>query len=159
MSEQRRIRTVGPTEDGYLEAAWQVKEQIRRQEGVLAQGRGFFVTQYRRSTVYLVLTEDTDQVAAFAIVRPDGYLSILAVSPAHRRQGLGSTLIEYAATDYGQITCHTRVTNGSAIGFYLALGFVVENRVPSYYRDGTDAYELVRGGDNSRLGRLVDLLE
>lgn len=158
MSEQLPIRTVGPSDDRHLEDAWRVKERIRREDGVLAQGRGFFVTQYRRSTVYVVLGSDADEVAAFGIVRPDGYLSLLGVAPDHRRQGLGSRLLERAAADHDRITCHTRVTNESAVGFYLSQGFVVENRIEGYYRDGTDAYELALGGRESRFGRLTDLL-
>lgn len=158
MSEQLPIRTVGPSEDRHLEDAWRVKECIRREDGVLAQGRGFFVTQYRRSTDYLVLAPDSDRVAAFAIVRPDGYLSLLGVAPEHRRQGHGSRLIDRADDDHDRVTCHTRVTNESAVAFYLSQGFVVENRIESYYRDGTDAYELVLGGAGSRFDRLADLL-
>lgn len=158
MSEQLPIRVVGPSEDRHQEDAWRVKERIRREDGVLAQGRGFFVSQYRRSRVYLVVEPDADRVAAFAIVRPDGYLSLLGVAPEHRRQGLASRLIDHAADDHDRITCHTRVTNESAVGFYLSRGFVVENRIESYYRDGTDAYELALGGTDSRLERLADLL-
>lgn len=158
MSEQLPTRTVEPAEDRYLEAAWRVKERIRQEDGVLAQGRGFFVTQYRRSTDYLVLAPDGDGVAAFAIVRPDGYLSLLGVAPGHRRQGLGTRLLDRAARDHDRITCHTRVTNESAVAFYLSQGFVVENRIDGYYRDGTDAYELALGERNSRLDRLAELL-
>ncbi len=159
MSQELSTRTVDRGDDRYLEATWRAKERIRRQDGVLAQGRGFFVSQYRRSTVYLVLGAEPDRVAAFALVRRDGYLSLLGVTPEHRRQGLGSQLIERAAADHDRVTCHTRMTNEGAVAFYLERGFVVEQQINGYYRDGTDAYKLALGDDGGRLDELADLLE
>jgi len=160
VSEQTPVRTIEPGEDRYLEAAWRVKERIRRREGVLAQGRNFFATQYRRSTVYLVLADEPDRIAAFAVVRPDGYMSVLGVAPEHRRRGLGSRLIDRIAADHDEVTCHTRVSNEEAVAFYTDWGFVAENRIQRYYRDGTDAYLLVLDEEGTRtLDRLTELLE
>lgn len=159
VSQELSTRTVDPGDDRYLEATWRAKERIHRQDEVLAQGRGFFVSQYRRSTVYLVLGPEPDRVAAFALVRRDGYLSLLGVTPEHRRRGLGSQLLDRAAADHDRITCHTRVTNEGAVSFYLDQGFVVEQQVNGYYRDGTDAYKLALGDDEGRLSELADLLE
>jgi len=46
-------RVSGPGSDDRLEDAWDLKETIRRSEGVLKQRRSFFADAYRRSTVHL----------------------------------------------------------------------------------------------------------
>jgi len=158
VSEQRTERQVAPGEDERLEAAWRLKERIRRQEGVLAQRRNFFVTQYRRSTDYLETVDGS--VAGFAVVRSDGYLSMLGVDPDRRREGVGRRLVARAAKDFERLTCHTRASNDAAVAFYTELGFAVERRVENYYRDGDDALVLALAADgDSVVDRLTDLLE
>lgn len=160
VSDRLKNRTVDEGEVDHLQAAWQLKERIHQGDGVLAQGRDFFVAQYRRSKNYVVLTEDTDEVVAFAIVRPDGYLSMLGVAPGHRRRGLGTKLVGRAAADYGRVTLHTRVTNHGAVGFYTDLGFVVDRRVENYYVDGTDAFLLaLESGTTELVERLTELVQ
>jgi len=95
-------------------------------------------------------------VVGFAVVRADGYLSLLGVDPGHRRRGLGSRLLERVAADHPRVSCHVRTTNGGAIGFYADHGFLVRGTVEGYYRDGTAAYLLAR--DPDRADRLSDLL-
>lgn len=96
-------------------------------------------------------------VAGFAIVRSDGYLSLLGVAPGYRRHGVGSRLLDRAVEDHATVTCHVRATNADAIGFYADRGFLVEERVRSYYRDGTDAYRLAH--DPDRAGGVRNALE
>lgn len=146
--------TVPPGSDEYAGAVWELKERIRRLEGLLDQRRPFFDAQYRQSSCYLAVV--AGDVVGFAVVRPDGYLSLLGVAPGHRRRGIGSRLLARAVDDHPALACHVRATNGDAVGFYAGHGFVVERRVPGYYRDGTDAYLLAR--DPERAGRLGDLL-
>lgn len=171
--------TVPPGSDERAEAVWSLKERIRRLDGLLVQRRPFFDAQYRQSTCYLSVAigsggSDVDGVRAdtgagrsgsgpsddairgFALVTPDGYLSLLGIAPASRRQGLGSRLLERVVDDHPAVTCHVRTTNGRALGFYADHRFVVDGRVGGYYRDGTDAYRLVR--DPERADRLADVL-
>lgn len=158
MSEQRTERQVPPGEDGRLEAAWRLKERIHRREGVLAQRRNFFVTQYRRSTDYLETVDGG--LVGFAVVRSDGYLSMLGVDPDHRREGVGRRLVARAAADFDRVTCHTRASNDAAVAFYTELGFAVDRRVDNYYRDGDDALLLALAADGDTVvDRLTDLLE
>lgn len=159
MTERFTERVVDAGDDAHLEAAWTLKERIHSEEGVLAQRREFFVNQYRRSRDYLVFGDGSDELAGFAVVRADGYLSMLGVAPDYRRKGVGTRLITRMAGDYDRITCHTRVTNQRAVAFYTDLGFTVEKRVEYYYRNGDDAYLLaLDDGGADLLDRLTDAL-
>lgn len=147
---------VDPGNDDYLEAAWQLKERIRRREHVLKQRREFFADSYRRARVYMLLFEE--EVIAFAAVRPDGYVLFLAVAPEFRDQGLGRRLIARVAEEHDAVTCHARATNDSAMAFYRSVGFEVERRIKNYYEDGGDAFFLRLGTDGGLTDRLSDLL-
>ncbi|UPM42170.1 GNAT family N-acetyltransferase [Halocatena salina] len=154
--------TVRPGQDTYGEAAWELKEQIRRAEGVLKQRHGFFADAYRRSTVYCYVTEtegESETLIGFAAVRRDGYILFLAVASEFRGDGFGRRLIGTVAENYNGVSCHARTTNESALQFYEHLGFEIERRVSSYYEDGGDAYYLRLGEDGlaDKISRFVGL--
>ncbi|AWB28182.1 GNAT family N-acetyltransferase [Halococcoides cellulosivorans] len=143
MSTSVEAVVVDPGSDDHVEAAWELKERIRESEGVLRQRRGFFVDAYRRSTVFCYLDRtETTPVVGFAVVRRDGYVLFLAVAPDYRGHGFGRRLIARVADENGEVNCHVRATNRSALGFYEAVGFEIERRIDSYYEDGGDAYYL-----------------
>lgn len=159
MKQQLSAETIPPGKTANLEAAWALKERIRRRDGVLEQQRRFFETQYRQSHAYVIRTPEPDRLAGFAVIRDDGYLSMLGVAPEHRRQQVGTRLVGNLAADFGQVSCHTRVSNETAVSFYTELGFVVASRVANYYRDGDDAYRLVlTDGTPELVDRLTELL-
>lgn len=155
MSVNIDTRVVGPGDDEFVEAAWDLKERIRRAEGVLKQRKGFFVDAYRRSTVYVLVEEPNDEIAGFAATRRDGYILFLAVAPEHRGAGFGKRLVMEVADDHSSVTCHARVSNDDALEFYKHLGFETKRRVDNYYEDGGAAYYLSLGGDGlaSRLSK------
>ncbi|MFB6162409.1 MAG: GNAT family N-acetyltransferase [Halococcoides sp.] len=143
--------------DDHVEAAWELKERIRQNEGVLRQRRGFFVDAYRRSKVHCYLDRTrSSPVVGFAVVRRDGYVLFLAVAPEYRGHGFGRRLVARVADDHGEVNCHVRATNRSALEFYEEVGFEVERRIDSYYEDGGDAYYLTLPDDGlaGRLGHL-----
>lgn len=142
---EQRVDEAGETD--YVEAAWHLKEHIRRTEGVLKQRRGFFIDAYRRSTTHLFF-EDGDLVA-FASVRRDGYILFLAVRPDARGRGYGQRLIAEIADQHRTVTCHARTTNEEALGFYEHLGFQITRRIDNYYEDNGDAFYLKLGEDSS----------
>jgi len=144
-------------DDDYVGVAWDLKESIRREDGVLRQRRGFFRDAYRRSKTYLYVDRANDQLVGFAAVRSDGYVLFLAVAPAYRGHGFGKRLVARVAEDYGTVTCHARATNDEAIGFYRHLGFEVRRRIDNYYEDGGDAYYLKLGDETIRekLSKLI----
>lgn len=152
--EQEVVR---PGSDTYLADAWDLKELIRSSENVLKQRRGFFTRAYRRSTVYCYLDPGQDELIGFAATRRDGYVLFLAVSPDHRGEGFGERLIAQVAENHCTVSCHARVTNSKAIGFYEHLGFETIRRINNYYEDGGDAYYLRLGDTTSLTERLASL--
>jgi ribosomal protein S18 acetylase RimI-like enzyme len=60
-----------------------------------------------------------------------GWIHHLAVSPAHRRCGVGTRLMRAAERDLAQLDCpkinlQVRAVNAGVIGFYRSLGYQVE---------------------------------
>lgn len=74
-----------------------------------------------------------------------GHVVSVAVLPEHRQKGIGRALIEEALigvklkkTD--ELYLEVRCSNNEAIRLYEKLGFVIKQRLKTYYRDGEDAY-------------------
>jgi ribosomal protein S18 acetylase RimI-like enzyme len=139
-------RVDGPGNARYADRAWELKEHIRREEGVLKQRHGFFMDAYRRSTTHLFFIDD--ELVAFASVRRDGYVLFLAVAPTHRGEGYGRQLVAEVAENHRTVTCHARTTNEDALSFYEHIGFEITRRIDNYYEDNGDAYYLKLGGDD-----------
>ena len=159
MSINVESRVIGRGSDEYVDAAWKLKEQIRRSDDVLRQRRGFFQDAFRRSKVYVYLNRGRQtQMIGFAAVRRDGYILFLAVSPEYRGEGFGKRLIARVAEEHRSVTCHARTTNREAIEFYQHVGFQIKRRIDNYYEDGGDAYYLKLGEDESITKRLSRLL-
>lgn len=150
MSVNVESRVVDRGDDDFVDAAWQLKERIRQEDGVLRQRRGFFRDAYRRSRVYLYIDRTREALVGFAAVRSDGYVLFLAVGPDYRGHGFGKRLIARVSEDFGSVTCHARTTNEEAVSFYEYLGFDVRRRIDSYYEDGGDAFSLALGDDSIR---------
>jgi ribosomal-protein-alanine N-acetyltransferase len=149
---------VGPGDDEYIEPAWNLKERIRREDGVLRQRKNFFRSAYERSTVYLYADKSNDRLIGFAAVRRDGYILFLAVAPGYRGQGFGRRLVASVAQAHESVTCHARTTNDDALEFYRSLGFEIKRRIDGYYEDGGDAYYLQLGEDEGIRERLAKKL-
>ena len=63
-----------------------------------------------------------------------GWLYTVAVKPEFRRRGIGRRLVDHAVAALTSIGCpkvnlQVRSTNTEVIGFYEALGFLIEDRV------------------------------
>ncbi len=159
MSVTIDTRVVGTGDDDFVEDAWDLKEQIREEEEVLKQRRGFFNDAYRRSRVYILVEPgyDNETLVGFAATRRDGYILFLAVNPEYRGEGFGRQLVAAVADDHRSVTCHARATNDDALAFYKHIGFEVERRVENYYEDRGDAYylRLGDGGLASKLSRFM----
>ena len=158
MSVNIERRVVDPGDNTYLETAWELKESIRRSEGVLKQRRGFFSQAYRRATVYLFLEPETQEIIGFAAARRDGYILFLAVAPEHRGEGFGERLVAQVADTHKRVTCHARTSNDDALAFYRHLGFETVRRIDNYYEDGGDAYYLRLGEPETLTDRLASFL-
>ncbi len=143
MSVNVETAVVEPGDDSYVDAAWQLKEQIRHADGVLRQRWQFFSDAYKRARVHILFADE--EVIGFAAVRLDGYILFLAVSPDYREEGLGRMLIARVAENHDSVSCHARASNEEALRFYETVGFEVERHIERYYEDGGDAYFLRLG--------------
>ncbi|PSP93935.1 GNAT family N-acetyltransferase [Halobacteriales archaeon QS_4_62_28] len=157
MSVNVESRVVDRGSDEYADTAWELKERIREDDGVLRQRRGFFTNAYRRSRVYLYIDGSRDRLIGFAAVRSDGYVLFLAVDSQYRGHGFGKRLVARVSEDYGSVTCHARATNREAIEFYEHLGFECRRKIENYYEDGGDARYL-KLGDNTIRDKLSKIL-
>ena len=156
MSVKIDLQVVGRGSDEYVEDAWDLKERIRRNEGVLKQRQGFFTDAYRRSKVHVYVAGDT--LAGFVATRRDGYVLFLASHPDFRGKGIGKRLIARVADEHRTVTCHARTTNENALQFYEHLGFDIQRRIDNYYEDGGDAYYLKLGEKAGLTDRLSEFL-
>ena len=151
-------KRVIPRDDGdLLDAAWDLKERIRAEDGLLRQRRGFFANAYRRATVYAYVPPE-GRLVGFAAARHDGYILFLAVDPDYHDRGFGERLVGAVAEDAKSVTCHARVSNERALGFYQHLGFQIVREIDSYYEDGEGAYYLRLGEREGIRDRLSEYL-
>ena len=157
MSVRVESTVVPPGDDRYVDEAWSLKERIRTKSGVLKQRKRFFAGAYQSATNRLILTTDDEQLVGFASTRDSGYLLFLAVDPDYQGMGFGRELVTAVATEHDVVTCHARVTNDVAIGFYENLGFEIVRRIGNYYEDGGDAYYLKLGESISLSSRILSL--
>jgi ribosomal-protein-alanine acetyltransferase len=92
------------------------------------------------------------RIAAFAIMHfadETAHLNLLAVCPAHRRQGLGRQLLEWlfaTAMEAGifRINLELRADNDGARKFYETLGFETLDVVQAYYQGRESALRMTR---------------
>ncbi len=73
---------------------------------------------------------------------------ILNVHPAHRRRGIGGSLIDTTLESlkekgYDKVTIETGINNQAALDLYMSRGFLVDRILKGYYKTGEDAKHLV----------------
>jgi [ribosomal protein S18]-alanine N-acetyltransferase len=102
-------------------------------------------------TVALVAC-NRERLAGFAIMEfgdERAHLVLLAVLPAHRRQGTGRRMMEWmlesaATAGIASVHLELRAGNEAARAFYRAMGFAETIRLPGYYRGRESAMRMVR---------------
>jgi ribosomal-protein-alanine N-acetyltransferase len=103
-------------------------------------------------TCAVVATQESRIVVGFAIMEFrewTSHLSLLAVAPSHRRQGLGRRVVgwleqsaEVAGIAFVYVEARSR--NRAALDFYRRLGYQQIERIRGYYRGREDAVRLAR---------------
>ncbi|WP_251343242.1 GNAT family N-acetyltransferase [Haloplanus halophilus] len=156
MSVTVEKRVDGPGAADHADEAWELKEEIRRTEGVLKQRKRFFMDAYRRAKTHLLYFDE--DLVGFATARRDGYILFLAVAPDRRGEGHGRRLVAEVAEEHRTVTCHARATNDRALAFYESVGFEIKRRIESYYEDDGDAFYLRLGPDERLRDRLSELI-
>ena len=94
----------------------------------------------------VVCKEEVEGAGTAAGARRCGYVAMLVVDPAFRKQGVGLRLAERAVAAMSatcdEIVLETEVANAGALRLYEGLGFLREKRLPRYYLSGSDAFRL-----------------
>ena len=66
------------------------------------------------------------------------HIAHIAVSPAHRGQGTGSTMVN--SLEGNTVTLNLRRSNTKAQHLYYELGFKIVRTLPQHYADGEDGF-------------------
>lgn len=132
-----------PSQSEFLERAWDVKQEIYEEQDILAQDYSFFERVYRQCDVYLAQSGE-DTIIGFVMIDSFNYMPFLGVHPEYQERGIGKALLDELFDVRSVISCHTRVSNDSAVNFYESQGFRISGRLVDYYDDGESAYELIR---------------
>jgi ribosomal-protein-alanine N-acetyltransferase len=74
-----------------------------------------------------------------------GHVVSVAVIDEHRGKGIGSELVNESLKGVkmrqcGEMYLEVRCSNNDAVRLYEKLGFSINQRLKTYYRDGEDAY-------------------
>ncbi len=93
------------------------------------------------------IAEGSDNVSAVAcgwVVLDELQITVVAVDPEHRRQGLGRTVLKQLLVDASSAGARLAILdvaedNHGALALYGALGFHTIGRRAGYYRNGKDA--------------------
>ncbi|MEI5671986.1 MULTISPECIES: ribosomal protein S18-alanine N-acetyltransferase [unclassified Nocardioides] len=101
-------------------------------------------------TVFYLVAEVDGALVGHAVVSAVADIAELqriAVTPAARRTGLATTLLDEGcrlarASGADRLLLEVREDNAGALRFYAARGFVEIDRRPRYYADGTTAIVL-----------------
>ncbi|MEZ5308656.1 MAG: ribosomal protein S18-alanine N-acetyltransferase [Pyrinomonadaceae bacterium] len=73
------------------------------------------------------------------------HVTTVAVAPEHRKRGIGAKLMEYSeralrSKGLDSVVLEVRVSNYGAQNLYTSLGYVIIQKIQSYYSDGEDAF-------------------
>jgi [ribosomal protein S18]-alanine N-acetyltransferase len=96
---------------------------------------------------FLVAADDSGVLGYVASSGRYGLVFSLAVSAAHRRRGIGQSLmvavLGYLRGETKRVSLQVRVTNSAAIGLYHQFSFKEQGRIRRYYPDGEDALVMI----------------
>jgi len=99
---------------------------------------------------YVMCRVETGKLYTRGSVGRQGHIISLAVVPEMRRRGIATSLMKEVLKNlieiYGvdEYYLEVRVSNSPAISLYKKLGFKPFKIIRGYYRDGEDAYLMVR---------------
>lgn len=112
--------------------------------------KAFFVAEYEGEIIGYIMCRIERGISGFGRMPvKKGHIVSVAVIPTLRNRGIGTALISAGVgglIDYGasEFFLEVRKTNEEAIGIYEKLGYSVRRVLRGYYRDGEDAYLMVK---------------
>ena len=88
------------------------------------------------------------EIRRFNLVKK-GHIVSVAIIPDYRRKGLGTAILNKALEGMREYNVkegylEVRVSNQPAIDLYTKLGFSTSKKSKNYYKDGEDAYIMVK---------------
>jgi len=93
-----------------------------------------------------------DKISGFVVgktVGSQGILKLIAVSPNYRGKGVAKSLMErifsyFTEKNIKEVVAHSRLHNKEGCSFLKSFGFEKTETIKNYYRDGEDAYLMVK---------------
>lgn len=117
--------------------------------------KAFLVAEKSDSVVGYIMCRIERGISSFGrLPTKKGHIVSVAVLPEFRHLGIGTKLVEQGIegmVEYGasEFFLEVRKANEDAISVYENLGFEVKRKLKGYYRDGEDAYMMVKDYDAS----------
>jgi ribosomal protein S18 acetylase RimI-like enzyme len=116
----------------------------------IAYGRGELKIYLRSEGSHCLLAEVADEVAGFILTErsvEQGHIITLDVLEAHRRQHVGSLLLDASEQDTASrggkhMVLETATTNEAAIAFWKKHGYREFATIQNYYGRGLDAFRM-----------------
>jgi len=141
-----------------LARGWDAREIAEMSRDLIEQGLTWSWTPARvqhfisGSDSTVIVARRERRIAAFAIMHfgdEVAHLNLLAVATVHRRQGLGSQLMNWLTTTaitagVFRINLELRTHNEAARAFYERLGYEQVGVVPGYYQGREAALRMSR---------------
>ena len=100
---------------------------------------GFFVAEKNKEIVGFVMGYEKEKGL--------GWIKIIAVDPEYQGQGIGSLLMNFIVEkliSFPKIGLRVRTNNEKAIVFYQNLGFRIESTINNYFKNGDNAYIMIK---------------
>jgi len=120
----------------------------------------FFVAEYENEVVGYIMCRIERGISGFGrLPVKKGHIVSVAVLGTLREKGIGKALISAAMegmSDYGasEFFLEVRKTNEAAVTVYEKLGYSVRRVLRGYYRDGENAYLMVKQVEGEEEGQL-----
>ena len=100
----------------------------------------------------LLVFEENQMIIGYIdwwITYEQAQLANIAVCPTNRKQGIGQQLLNEALQkaieeECENMTLEVRISNKRAIQFYEKNGFITVNTRKNYYKDGENAYLMIK---------------
>jgi len=128
-----------------FDTLWQLDQECFP-AGISYSRRELTVYIRRRGSFTLVATDAQGRIAGFIVVYGGlvGHIITIDVSPASRRSGVGTLLLDAAedrlrAGGSRAVSLETAVDNSTALSFYKRHGYSVVGTWPRYYPNKVDA--------------------
>jgi len=135
----------------YILSNWGEAFLVAEVDGVIV-GYAMSRVEETGDPVLMGLVDEEGNPLIYGWVEPAkvGHLVSIAVLKEYRGRGIGSALLQETINTLKNyyktvsVFLEVRVSNRPAIALYKKFGFQIVRRIPMYYRDGEDAYVMVR---------------